>query len=121
MTQSLRHKLMVRLTGAMIACLMVLAMTLTAWAHRVPAGDDLAMRNFIMAGGSYNDLCGDGMRIPGDCPLCRLSDAVALPEPPSGLPDILWRFVLTLESAAPRPVPAGLAWAVPEARGPPSL
>lgn len=121
MTQSQRHKLMVRLTGAMIACLMVLAMTLTAWAHKVPAGDDLAMRNFIMAGGSYNDLCGDGMLAPGDCPLCRLSDAVAPPEPPSGLADILWRFVLTLEPAAPRPVPAGFARVVPEARGPPTL
>ncbi|MBJ2150470.1 hypothetical protein [Paracoccus sp. IB05] len=115
------RNLIQKLTGAMIACLMVLAMTVTAYAHKVPAGGDLAMRNFIMAGGNLNELCGDGIFAPGDCPLCRLSDTATVPEPPAGLSEITYRFVLALEPVPPAPIRAAFAWSIPEARGPPSI
>lgn len=121
MTRGLHQILLVKLTGAMIACLMVLAMTVTAYAHKLPAGEDLAMRNFIMAGGNLNELCGDGLFAPDGCPLCRPGDVAVLPDPPAGLSEITYRFVLALEPVPPAPFHAAFSWARPEARGPPSV
>ena len=117
----MRASLYQKLTGALIALLMALAMTVTAYAHKLPTGDDLAMQEFILAGGNLNELCGDGMFAPGDCPLCRLSDAAPLPEPPVGLSPVIWQFVLALEPMPVVPPGAGFAWSLPEARGPPSV
>lgn len=55
-------------------------------AHRVPSPADASVNAFLEAGGSLDDLCGDGPFADGSsCDICRLVASFTLPDP-AGMP-----------------------------------
>ncbi len=111
-----------RLTRLLVVLVMALAMTSSAFAHRLPGGDDAALETFILLGGNLNDLCGEGHDGPGgSCPLCRIADDPSLPDQPEIL--LVAQLGQVSERTLPvadLPLPAQVR-GLPAARGPPSL
>lgn len=66
----------------LVTALLAMALTSSAFAHRLPTSDDLALEAFLRSGGSYADLCSevshDGPQRDG-CPLCPLVTPATLP------------------------------------------
>lgn len=83
---------------------LTVALVATAFAHRMPSGDDTALQAFVLAGGDLADLCtdpdGDGPAAAVHCPACQIAGAVYLPPASLGLRDADLIFVAAV--VAPR-------------------
>lgn len=80
MRVSVQHRLM----NLLVMVLLTLAMSASAFAHRAPSINEEALRAFLMAGGTLDDLCGGAAhegQIGDHCPLCRLDDPTGLAAP----------------------------------------
>lgn len=70
---------------AIITTIVMIALTLVSFGHRsLSPADEAQAQSYILAGGNWADLCGDGddpLASSGKCMACVLSHSCALPPP----------------------------------------
>ena len=107
----------------LIALFLTMAVTVfgvhSALQAQKSAASDADLAAFLSIGGSVADICDQGDRAHGDCPLCRECDVADIPT--SGLA-ALWHFAAGPPVAVVVPNPDGRpGLARPYSRGPPAV